>query len=400
MAEQKNTVNTMVNSMKHGNDNFEKELTTEILKNIEDAKNAKIDISKIDLRTASDEIINYVSKLIALDPNKEYHAPEMLITVNDGRVATLGNISTIIGKGKGGKTYFISMIIAAILKAAYRFDQDFFKVNLPAGKSKIIWVDTEMHDYDIQIVIKRIKKLIGIDILNHIIILPLREYPPDIRLRFVVNVIQSNPDAALAVIDGIRDLGVDPILDAREANDIVAKMMQLSKKVNIHIMSVLHQNKTNDSARGHIGTELINKSETVLSVEKDKSGIRIVKPEACRGKEIEQFAFNILDDGTPVIMDQWESEGEKEKEKKPELDPYQVPREKHLDILKAIFNENTPSLKRKDLEAGISLEFKRHYIRLSSTRIVEFIKYYRDNGMVKDSGGKGRYGNTYYLNHF
>jgi len=47
--------------------------------------------------------------------------------------------------------------------------------------------------------------------------------------------------------------------------------MQWTDDRQIHIHTILHQNKGDENARGHIGTELNNKAETVLLVEKDKS---------------------------------------------------------------------------------------------------------------------------------
>ena len=47
--------------------------------------------------------------------------------------------------------------------------------------------------------------------------------------------------------------------------------MQWTDDRQIHIHTILHQNKGDENARGHIGTELNNKAETVLLVEKDKN---------------------------------------------------------------------------------------------------------------------------------
>ena len=44
--------------------------------------------------------------------------------------------------------------------------------------------------------------------------------------------------------------------------------MQWTDDRQIHIHTILHQNKGDENARGHIGTELNNKAETVLLVEK------------------------------------------------------------------------------------------------------------------------------------
>ena len=45
--------------------------------------------------------------------------------------------------------------------------------------------------------------------------------------------------------------------------------MQWTSERGIHIQTVLHLNKGDDNSRGHIGTELNNKAETVLQVTKD-----------------------------------------------------------------------------------------------------------------------------------
>ena len=47
--------------------------------------------------------------------------------------------------------------------------------------------------------------------------------------------------------------------------------MRWSSYYELHIHTVLHLNKGDDNTRGHIGSELNNKAETVLLVEKDKS---------------------------------------------------------------------------------------------------------------------------------
>ena len=55
-----------------------------------------------------------------------------------------------------------------------------------------------------------------------------------------------------------------------ESTRIISKLMQWTDDRQIHIHTILHQNKGDENARGHIGTELNNKAETVLLVEKDK----------------------------------------------------------------------------------------------------------------------------------
>ncbi len=67
----------------------------------------------------------------------------------------------------------------------------------------------------------------------------------------------------------------------------------------------MHQNKSDFNARGHIGTELVNKAETVISIsvdEKEKE-LSIVEAQQCRNKEFQPFAFEIDENGLPRLVE-------------------------------------------------------------------------------------------------
>lgn len=61
---------------------------------------------------------------------------------------------------------------------------------------------------------------------------------------------------------------------------------------------MLHLNKGDDNARGHIGTELNNKAESVLLIAKDtKDADRsVVSPAVIRSKAFAPFAFKLSED--------------------------------------------------------------------------------------------------------
>src|SRR5690606_11735047 len=132
----------------------------------------------------------------------------------------------------------------------------------------------------------------GIEEPNNLKVYGLRCFKPSERLELIEHAIYTLPYVGLVVIDGIKDL-INSINDEAEATMISSKLLKWTEEKNIHVINVLHQNKTADHARGHIGTELINKAETVLSVnvdEKDK-GISIMTAEQTRNKEPQPFAF-------------------------------------------------------------------------------------------------------------
>ena len=117
---------------------------------------------------------------------------------------------------------------------------------------------------------------------------------PNERREIIRYAIYNTPNVGLVVIDGIRDLMLD-INNSTEATKLVGDLMQWTSEQNIHIQTVLHLNKGDDNARGHIGTELNNKAETVLQITKDNTlpERSIVAPAIIRSKPFDKFAFRL-----------------------------------------------------------------------------------------------------------
>ena len=126
---------------------------------------------------------------------------------------------------------------------------------------------------------------------------------PNERREIIRYAIYNTPNVGLVVIDGIRDLMLD-INNSTEATKLVGDLMQWTSEQNIHIQTVLHLNKGDDNARGHIGTELNNKAETVLQITRDNTMPErsIVAPSIIRSKPFDKFAFQLkeMEDGMCV----------------------------------------------------------------------------------------------------
>jgi hypothetical protein len=105
----------------------------------------------------------------------------------------------------------------------------------------------------------------------------------------------------LVVIDGISDLMYNTN-DIEESDRILGRLMALSTEYNCHILCVLHTNPNSDKARGHIGSALQRKAETVIFVHK-VGECSVVEPQFCRNEEFEPFAFIIDEEGLPVECD-------------------------------------------------------------------------------------------------
>jgi hypothetical protein len=224
------------------------------------------------------------------------------------------------------------------------------KVTLPKGKDRCLYFDTEQSTYDVSMVLKRCLKVSGTDAPKNFEAFGLRALDPQGRLLVIEQKIYNTPDLGLIVIDGIRDLIYD-INRPEEATMIASKLLKWTEERDIHIIVVLHQNKGDNNARGHLGAEIVNKAESVISVEKDNE-VSVVKPEYVRGKDFSSFAFSIDSSGIPYIIPGW-IDG-KPTEKKVKNTPFDYSPEEHLEVLQTIF-KNGKKHKYADLLTEISL---------------------------------------------
>ena len=178
-----------------------------------------------------------------------------VLRVDGSVIGTLGNFSASIGKAKSKKTFNVAALTAAALTNGTVLH---YRASFPEGKRGILYIDTEQGRPHCQQVLRRILRLARLPEerdSDNLVMLTLRKFPPDMRLAIVDHAIGTIPHLGLVIIDGIRDLLYD-INSPKEATDIISRFMQWTDDRQIHIHTILHQNKNDENARGHIGTEL------------------------------------------------------------------------------------------------------------------------------------------------
>ena len=226
---------------------------------------------------------------IHLKATDKYTIPPEIIRVNGSTIGTLGNFSASAGKAKSKKTFNVSAIVAAALTNT---EVLCYAASFPADRRKVLYIDTEQSKYHCQKVMKRIFKLAGMPIdqeCPNLLFVAMRELSPEKR-RMTIDYMLSNIEGiGLVVIDGIG--------------------------YNLHIHTVLHLNKGDDNTRGHIGTELNNKAETVLQVTKSQTAANIseVKAMHIRDKDFEPFAFRINEESLPELVVGYECQPKSER---------------------------------------------------------------------------------------
>lgn len=331
----------------------------------------------------SEVVLEELWRNARLSIKADYDVQPEVLKVGDAVIGTLGNFSAAIGKAKSKKTFNCSAIVAAAINndCVLNYIADF-----PEGKRKILYIDTEQGASHCLTVLQRIHKLAELSTdmdCENLEFLALRKYSPEDRTAIIEYAITHTEGLGLVVIDGIRDLVYD-INNPTEATNIISKLMQWTDEYQIHIHVILHQNKGDENARGHLGTELINKAETIIQIEKDKNDHSISKVEAVhiRTVEFEPFAFRINDDGLPVLAPDYVfEESSPGRPKQPPFDPKSIEKEKTKAAMMSMFSGNQ-KYGYKELEDAIINAYAMVNIKLNHNKTVALIAWLRKNQII------------------
>jgi hypothetical protein len=345
-------------------------------------------MEKADNTTPSrEELAVYVEESI-VSVTSAYEQSPVVLMVDDAVIGTLGNFSASIGKAKSKKTFNVSAIVASALRGSTILH---YRSTFPKDKRKVLYVDTEQGRYHCQNVLKRILRLADLPENkepDNLVMLALRKYSPDMRLAIVEQAIGTIPNLGLVVIDGIRDFLYD-INSPSESTDIISKFMQWTDDRQIHIHTVLHQNKNDEHARGHIGTELNNKAETIMQVEVDKEDktISVVEAMHIRDREFEPFAFRINEEGLPELVEAYLPREKKiGRPTKEPFDPYkEIPENVHRAALDATFANGTINNYGDYLER-LKEEYGLQGVKLGHNKAVKVATFLGNKRMVIKEG--------------
>lgn len=313
----------------------------------------------------------------------QFDVPPEILWVGDSTIATFGNFSASTGKAKSRKTFNVSAIVAASLVNGTILK---YRACLPAKQRKILYFDTEQSRYHCHNVLTRILKLANLPIdkdPQNMKFIGLREYSPTLRLQLIDYALKTSKGYGLVVIDGIRDLMYD-INSARESIDLITKMMAWSSRYNLHIHCVLHLNKGDDNTRGHIGTELNNKAESVLVISNSKTNKAVseLKPMHMRSKEFEPFAITINSEGLPVLVEKYDWE-----QPKAGATIQDLPESKHHEALAIAFSDGDIS-RYVDLINALINGYAKIGFQRSRSCMTEVYKFLVSQGaIVKDQSG-------------
>ncbi len=253
-------------------------------------------IARFEYDLADERVQQYM-----VDISKELPEPTPLISIDGQCVCSRGNISVICGEAKSKKTFLASALVAGMLAMPIKQSRTFKNVK-PNVLTNVLWLDTEQGMHHVRKVVKRINDQIAFPdrIEPRLTTLSLRELDPKQRKGILYDAVRVQT-YDLIVIDGIADLQRNTN-DLEESDALINELMALSTKLDCHIMCILHTNPGTDKARGHLGSSLQRKAESVIYVHRNGE-ISVVEPQFCRNEPFERFAFMVNEDGLPEVCD-------------------------------------------------------------------------------------------------
>lgn len=329
------------------------------------------------------EDVDKLIKSMYVSPNDDILEEEVIISIkgehNYNAVSALGGICTIMGKPKSRKTMFLSLLIGNFINPINNYG--ILETKIP-DKKKILVFDTEQSRRHVKKIYSRVKSIAQTEDVNNLLVFSLRQFDPAQRIKLIELVINHIKDAFLVIIDGIRDLVFD-INNIAESTMLSSKLLSWSNEKNIHIINVIHQNKSDNNARGHLGAELTNKSDSVITVASIDSKTSIVKATKTRDIEFNTFAFEVDDFGVPFLIDNLTGPVTKKARKIFTMENISLV--EHRNFLNRLFPDGLV-VGYSNLKNRLKNEWITNGFELGDAIVVKLIKFYSDSGLIFKDG--------------
>lgn len=309
----------------------------------------------------------------------EIPEPASLFSIGDIPVLTLGELSLLIARPKQGKSTVASWIAGQMITEGY----------------KVLVIDTEMGTYYSSRNQHWLLKVAGLSTSDSLTYLDLKKYSSNERIHAIEAYLESyGHDYDLCVIDGIRDL-VNDINSNEETSVVTNLLMKWAVIYNIHILNILHKNKTSNDARGALGSELMNKCETTLDVALEGEQI-VVTPLYTRNESFAPFAFTRDSYGVPQLVEGYVmpvTDG-----RKPSIKWGDISDDQHNRILMDVFKGGLKP-KLSDLRTRLSSLYGTAFnTEFSERKIKALIDYLmNDISLIKKEGVDRSPNSCYYL---
>lgn len=212
---------------------------------------------------------------------------EFLFTLADkyGLIAR-ANLHTLRGAPKTGKSAAGLALITAALKG------EFIGIKANRENLAVLWIDTEQDKNTLRQKARAVLDMAGLDTQPEALkVVALRGYgSPADALAATLQAIEENT-ADLVFLDGVVDL-CQAFNDEEQSREVVRKLEAHAEQYGAAILGLIHTNKKDDEARGHLGAIMQQKSAEIYQVNKaEGANLANVSQPFSRFAPVPGFAF-------------------------------------------------------------------------------------------------------------
>lgn len=233
---------------------------------------------------------------LAFSLEKVVEKPIAIISSSEGdTISTAGNITLFTGQQKTGKSAINAAILAGGI-APEGIPIDTLGLNIVYNKANkaVLHFDTEQTEYDhykfCKGVYNRAERNYDLSYFKSFHIL---DYSKAERFTFIEksteNYAKKCGGIFIIIIDGIGDL-IDT-MDLKECELVIDNIRKLGKKYNCPIITILHQNPGTTKERGHMGSELLRKAESVMEIQREGTISKLIGKSFRNCGEIPEVQF-------------------------------------------------------------------------------------------------------------
>jgi hypothetical protein len=305
------------------------------------------------------------------DYKSEFENEVSILDIKGEKALSLGNFSVITGKQEAGKGFTLSLLVNGFLNSKGIITSPYNK------RKRVIHIDTEQSGGHAKRLINTVGKLDGNN--NLIDGYWLRGIPPETIVKLTDILIKKHSeDACLFIIDGIRDLSDKGVNDQEVSTMLFVKLMDWTQKHNIHIITVIHQNKQDGNATGFLGGDMVKKAELTLAIKKNKKEkTHLIEAEDTRDAPLDDIHFMIDSEVKPIIIDAPIAPNRKK-------DPEDYEMSTHKSTVLNVF-KNAKALTSSELVDKI-----KYNLNNGDSKAKRFKEHWLENNLIKDIGNASK----------
>lgn len=274
------------------------------------------------------EKINFDINTFKFDLSTSEIKQDVVLTIQNKTILTLGSFLVLTGKPKARKTTFLHAIISTLINS-----QNIWTIqgHLQPDKNKVVLIDTEQSKFDLFHSLTRLSNNLNCKLneVKNLDVYTARSGDVHTIKKLIVEICKNNPQTAVICIDGLIDL-VDDINDVKQAKQTINFLKEIADTYNVALIGILHQNKGTNYSLGHLGSFASRFAQSELSIEKTDEGTSTLKSTFLRSADdinTIEIRFNEYDN-------KYESTNENEHQQE-----YQFNQNYELNVIDELFNK-------------------------------------------------------------